>query len=200
MLMCSLCGTEDQTKFSNARKNRYKGTKDLVMNWCKDCLRKKDQKRRENNKLNQDLTRVVTCPKCGKSGDYSSGFFMKSRYLFSKETCTCRECRKTPQYKIRRNQSKRIRECVRDHLKFKKKYHSTMKVIGCTPDELIKYLEDRFKEGMNWDNYGTYWCIDHIKPLASFDLDDYEQVKQCFHYSNLQPLTVKENLEKSDKI
>jgi hypothetical protein len=41
---------------------------------------------------------------------------------------------------------------------------------------------------MNWDNHGIIWEIDHIKPCASFDLSDIEQQKQCFHYTNLQPL------------
>ena len=51
---------------------------------------------------------------------------------------------------------------------------------------------------MNWQNHGK-WHIDHIKPLAKFNPNDYEDVKKVNHYTNLQPLWAEENLKKSDK-
>ena len=65
----------------------------------------------------------------------------------------------------------------------------------CSTDELNKHLESLFQQGMSWDNYGE-WHIDHIRPCASFDLTDFEQQKQCFHYSNLQPLWAADNFAK----
>lgn len=53
---------------------------------------------------------------------------------------------------------------------------------------------------MNWDNYGTFWVVDHRIPLAAFDLSDVKQAKIACHYTNLQPLTRKKNAEKSDKL
>jgi DNA/RNA endonuclease G (NUC1) len=54
---------------------------------------------------------------------------------------------------------------------------------------------------MNWENYGKNgWHIDHIIPCASFDLTDPKQQKNCFHYTNLQPLWAADNIRKSDKI
>ena len=48
------------------------------------------------------------------------------------------------------------------------------------------------------ENYGTFgWHIDHIRPCSSFDLTDLEQQKQCFHYTNLQPLWWFDNIKKS---
>ena len=75
-----------------------------------------------------------------------------------------------------------------------------MKLVGCLIEFLIEYIEDKFTSEMNWDNYGTYWEIDHIIPCDSFDLTVPEEQKVCFHYLNLQPLTIKENREKSNKI
>jgi len=50
---------------------------------------------------------------------------------------------------------------------------------------------------MSWDNYGYRgWHIDHIRPCASFDLTDPEQQRECFHYTNLQPLWWQDNLRK----
>ena len=42
--------------------------------------------------------------------------------------------------------------------------------------------------------------IDHIKPLSLFDFNDPKQVRQAFAPMNHQWLTVKENLQKSNKI
>lgn len=50
---------------------------------------------------------------------------------------------------------------------------------------------------MNWDNHGIIWEIDHIKPCVSFNLIDPEQQKQCFHYTNLQPLFKTNEVAKS---
>jgi hypothetical protein len=74
-----------------------------------------------------------------------------------------------------------------------------MILIGCSMDELKIHLSSMFKEGMSWDNYGK-WHIDHIKPCASFNLSDPAQQKECFHYSNLQPLWAIENIKKSDQL
>jgi hypothetical protein len=75
----------------------------------------------------------------------------------------------------------------------------TFDLIGCTGDELCRHLERQFADGMNWDNYGYYgWHVDHIRPCASFDLTDPKQQKQCFHYTNLQPLWRADNRAKSD--
>lgn len=72
-------------------------------------------------------------------------------------------------------------------------------LVGCTPAELVCHLEEQFTDGMSWDNYGE-WHIDHIRPVASFKqlgTDPAEQ-RQCFHYSNLQPLWALENIKKGD--
>ena len=80
-----------------------------------------------------------------------------------------------------------------------KKNHSTMEITGCSKEELIQHLESQFSEGMTWENWSLNgWHIDHIRPVSSFDLSDPAQVKECFHYSNLQPLWAIDNLKKSD--
>jgi 5-methylcytosine-specific restriction endonuclease McrA len=60
--------------------------------------------------------------------------------------------------------------------------------LGCTIESLKWYLEALFDEHMTWDNWGEYWHIDHIRPLASFDLTDREQFLAAANWSNLQPL------------
>jgi hypothetical protein len=58
---------------------------------------------------------------------------------------------------------------------------------------------------MTWDNYGTAkdggkcWHIDHIKPIAAFDITKKDQREACFHFTNLQPLWAEDNLRKGSK-
>ena len=99
-------------------------------------------------------------------------------------------------YKITVN----LRNRLRDALKGKNKSASILELLGCSIEFLKEYLASQFQEGMSWDNYSfDVWHIDHIRPCASFDLTDPEQQKQCFHYTNLQPLWAWENMSKGAK-
>lgn len=71
-------------------------------------------------------------------------------------------------------------------------------LCGISLQGLRNHIEGLFKPGMSWENYGFYgWHIDHVRPCASFEI---HQKKECFHFTNLQPLWAEENLSKSDKI
>ena len=78
------------------------------------------------------------------------------------------------------------------------KVHRTLKYLGCTKQELREHLESQFAKGMSWDNR-SLWHIDHIIPLALFDLADVRQQEVAFHVTNLQPLWAHENLKKGGR-
>ena len=99
-----------------------------------------------------------------------------------------------PLYKLTSNLRSRFYNAINGLVK----YESVLNLIGCTLEELKAHLGSQFTEGMSWENHGE-WHIDHIRPCASFDLTDQEQQKQCFHYTNLQPLWAKDNLSKGAK-
>jgi hypothetical protein len=100
------------------------------------------------------------------------------------------------QYKLRKLLRSRL--CL--SLKNKCKLGSSIRDLGCTIDEFKAYLESKFQTGMTWDNHGIHgWHIDHIKPLASFDLTDKKQLLIVCHYTNLQPLWATDNLTKGNK-
>jgi hypothetical protein len=80
-----------------------------------------------------------------------------------------------------------------------RKNNTTVTLIGISLDGFRKHLESLFLPGMTWDNRGL-WHIDHKIPCASFNLHDVEQVKKCFHYTNLQPLWAQDNMSKGKKI
>jgi hypothetical protein len=96
-----------------------------------------------------------------------------------------------------------LRVRIRTSLKRNYKSGSAVKDLGCSIDEFKIYLESKFQSGMTWDNWGNrigQWSIDHINPLSQFDLTKQEDFKNACHYSNLQPLWVKDNLYKNRKI
>lgn len=93
------------------------------------------------------------------------------------------------------------RNRIGKYLKGISKSEHTKELLGCSLEELKTHLENKFKNGMSWNNYGKNgWEIDHIIPCCSFDLTDLEQRKKCFHYTNLQPLWAIENRIKWNKI
>ena len=103
------------------------------------------------------------------------------------------------------NKEDKIRRRLRDRLRWaikEKGYYkgdNALKLVGITIPELKKHLESKFKDGMSWENHGK-WHIDHIRPLASFDLEKLEEQREAFYYKNLQPLWAEENLRKATKI
>lgn len=93
--------------------------------------------------------------------------------------------------------SKRLRHRVCQAMRgFGIKSARTPELVGCTVPELRSHLEKQFRPGMAWENYGPIWHIDHKRPCARFDLTDPAQQRECFHYTNLQPLFAEENLKK----
>jgi len=99
-----------------------------------------------------------------------------------------------PNYRLMVN----LRNRLRSALKRDTKSGPTLKLLGCTIDKFKKYLESKFDSNMNWDNYGTYWEIDHILPCRAFNLKNQVEQERCFHFSNLQPMSATENSAKQD--
>ena len=92
------------------------------------------------------------------------------------------EYTKTPQYRERANQyQQRLRKespkfrldqnmctLIYHSLKGKKAGRSWESLVGYTLRDLMEHLERQFDDKMNWENYGSYWHVDHKKPRSLF--------------------------------
>ena len=89
----------------------------------------------------------------------------------------------------------RLRSRMRNTITKGYKSAASIKLLGCDIDHFKQHLENKFTEGMAWDNYGE-WHIDHIIPCDSFDLTIAENQEKCFNYTNTQPLWARDNIIK----
>ncbi len=101
---------------------------------------------------------------------------------------------------IKRNTDQRFRKKIAN--KIRKRLQSkngvaTTKFLGCSVNEFKAHLAAKFQPGMSWENYGTVWHMDHIIPCAAFE-PTIEEMKKCWHYTNIQPLFVEDNRAKSN--
>lgn len=71
-------------------------------------------------------------------------------------------------------------------------------VLDFTYEQLRQHLESQFTPEMNWDNYGSYWELDHIIPKNQFHFESYDdkEFKICWSLLNLRPLLKAENRQR----
>jgi len=192
MKTCTGCNkSKELTEFGKDAKRR-----DGHASRCKVCIKAYNKKHYQNNRE--------------KSKASSRKYYQNN---LEKKRASVRKRQKHPEAKEKRNARRKERyhtdpqyklECnlrsrLRMALKGKTKSASTMKLLGCSYSHAQNHLEKQFLPGMTWENHGE-WHADHMMPCASFDLMDPEQQRQCFHYTNLQPMWGKENIIKRDKV
>lgn len=120
-----------------------------------------------------------------------------SRRWYQKNKRSRQDYSKRPIVKI----AKTLRGRIREYLGVKNSRSGRFgTLLGCTSEELRQHLQGQFEPWMTWENYGKRWHVDHIIPCSRFDLMNPEHQKICFHYRNLQPLSVRENLAKHNLI
>ena len=81
-----------------------------------------------------------------------------------------------------------VSRIIRNSLKCKglSKNKKSIEILGCDIKFFKEYIESKFKDDMNWLNYGVVCDIDHKIPLSSAVNED--DVIRLNHYTNLQPL------------
>lgn len=74
------------------------------------------------------------------------------------------------------------------------KKEKTIDILGYSSLELKEHIENQFLIGMNWENYGTIWEIDHIKEVCFFDKNTPQNIVNSL--DNIQPIWKDDNIKK----
>lgn len=181
---CNKCKESKLLKFFY----KDKRNRDGLVGRCNVCMSKMTQTYYTQNK-EQVLQRKAVANKSyrqSKAGKQSQYKYQKKKYATN----------------INYRLSTLIGVHIRRGIKFGfTKSTRRIALTGCDSWEQLKtHLESLFQPGMTWENMGRFgWEIDHRRPISSFDLSDEQQARECFHYTNLQPLWREDNLKKSNK-
>lgn len=102
-----------------------------------------------------------------------------------------------PAYALLQN----IRCRTRQALQGKQKAASTLALLGVESIEQYKsYLEKQFELGMNWENYGKGWHVDHRIPLSLLELKTPEDQNFAFGYRNTRPMWAEKNKSRGNRL
>lgn len=193
MKECKKCKNEKELdQFCNK-----KTEKDGKHRYCKSCMKE------EGDKYYQEVGKIERANYYLQYRTENKEYFntyCKEHYKNNKEWYRNWERNRLKNdlnFRLKKTIGARINEALKSYNKGKS--NRTIEYLGCSMKEYVLYLESLFTREMNWDNYGKdkLWEIDHIKPICKFNLNDEEEMKKCFHYTNTQPLTRVENLKKS---
>jgi len=97
-------------------------------------------------------------------------------------------------YRISCNLRSRLADFVRSHGIIKG--DSTTKLVGLSWGSLELHLRSMLRPTEMLESVD----VDHIFPMARYDLENNKQQRNCMSYSNLQPLPHRDNVSKSAKL
>ena len=182
---------------------KYTDSEKSFSNTCKNCLNEYDKIRKKNLRQKRLETFIVKCEKCNKEKllkDFAKlkKFYKKKiciscypRFLTEQKNEWCKnQSNNNVNYRLKKSLAARLRNVIN-------KNDSTMNYIGCNIQYLREWFEYNFTDEMNWDNYGSYWSIDHIIPVCKFNLTDENENLKCWNWTNLMPVQLFKKVDKN---
>jgi len=165
---------------------------------CRACVRVK-------NKINRLKRASSSCKECSAAiGNDTKHNMCRSCYMSKQGSYRKKRRPRNEVYseRYRDDALYKLDKCIRA-LVYRslrgKKLNKTEQYLGCSIEELKKYLESKWQLGMSWENYGRHgWHIDHIVPSSS--ASSVEELVKLQNYCNLQPLWAKDNLRKGARL
>ena len=58
--------------------------------------------------------------------------------------------------------------------------------FGLDIENMRRWFEYQFKEGVSWENFGEKWQFDHIIPVTCFDFSVEEELMLCWNFINIR--------------
>jgi len=181
---------EKQTQINKSRQNRRKNNLTKHLEYERSYFLKNKERIKETNKIRYSINPL-------KKKESVTKYYHKNKTKIQNRQLEWRKkkCKASSTYKLYLN----IRSLIYNSLKKNsfKKNTKTEKILGCSADIFKIYIQNKFKDGMSWENRNL-WHIDHIIPISTAKNE--EEAIKLNHYTNLQPLWAEENLKKSNKI
>lgn len=211
---CSIC-QEVKFKYKDFSISKYRNGTERIRNECKPCRSKQECERRKENiekyKEKDKTYYLANREKClvknrqrrlEKREVYNA---QKRKYYQANKALILRyhqknKVKRNLRVKLHRKSNTQARLICSLRSRFQLKCARTQVLLGCSVKSFKNFLESKFDDKMTWQNYGTHWVIDHVIPLAFFNLSSVQEQFICFNWTNLQPLMKKTNMEKSCKL
>lgn len=193
---CKVCeGTYPDTDFY-----RDRSRKDGLRHSCKSCDNRANRKWREDNAERRREYNQRYKKQNAEKGREQHRQWIENNYERWREYS-----RQYSKKRYARNPKVRISAAVTAGVKYSlcggKGNRSWTSLVDFSLEELMEHLESQFEKGMTWNNCGSDWHLDHIRPIADFHFtttDDLE-FKECWSLWNLQPLWAAGNWSKGAK-
>lgn len=194
MKKCSKCNKlKKKTSFYKASRHALG-----LSAWCKTCVLNYNRKNKDRKNLRLKLWRDKNRQHVREQDRvYRANPTYKLKKRKRAKLWQKAYRKKNESFRLAQNMRSRLRNALR--ASNAKKKSTTVSLLGCSISEFKTYLESKFKKGMTWKNYGTKWHVDHIVPLSTVDLTKTSNLKRVCHFTNLQPLFVKDNLQKGNR-
>jgi len=176
---CKGCGKEFAIKY-------YGGRREL----CLKCIKKQWEHNNPKNASERERKWLQ------KNPEYMKKYVRNPRVRRRISLYFKQLRRENPKFRLDQNMANLIGRSLRG----KKAGKRWEFLVDYTLNDLMEHLEGQFDIKMNWDNYGNYWHIDHIKPRSIFKytFSEDKEFKECWALKNLQPLEKIANLRKSN--
>jgi hypothetical protein len=183
---CNKCKIDKSlSDFSLRKPNTYH-------NICKSCFNLYAKEYREKNKNIIKLKQQNWYDTRGKK--WKKEYEIINKDVINKKTRD--RYKNDPEFRMKKIIRSRFKKTVLG----KKTYSKILNYIGVDIQYFLKWIEFNFDKNISWKNQGTYWDVEHIKPCASYNLLNEDEIKLCYNWKNLRPCEKIENYKKNDKI
>jgi len=194
-----VCGTDSLCKLCRKAygNNYYKLNKEKCMVTSKLRYERNKDKLKARNRINNKIWYE-------KNKDRKKAY-VRSWRIENKEkwkACYSKWEKKQRSTNSRFSLKRNIATAISRSLKGNKNGRHWEKIAGYTLEQLKKHLEKQFTGKMSWENYGSFWTLDHKIPISVFNFTspDHEDFRRCWALKNLQPMIAIENIKKGAKL